>query len=289
MTRIPPKLQRTRSLEVGKGIAWFPNPVKSRIAWVGAILDAWSEQDPDSLGFTLWQERAEWMTAEERSIRDDLETMERERREFLARQARQVAEVEERRSIVRREADAGVRRLLTAKDYDLVEAVSEALGVLGFEVESVDDSLGPAQARREDLRLTDADEPSWRAIVEVRGYAKSAGKTSDFQRLGRFAMMYERSEGHPPSQRLYVVNGQLDLPPDQRERPLAGATEDVEEFSQADGAVISTVDLFRVAVSSVPIDKASVRRAIRSARGLWTFEESSAAEHPDGEEEGDSD
>jgi hypothetical protein len=163
----------------------------------------------------------------------------------------------------------GRRRLITEQGDSLREEAAAALRDLGFEVDERDEEVQPGQPRREDLRIRDSSEEGWEAISEVRGHERSSGKTSDFHRLHGWAALYEKEKGRPPDRLIYLVNGPLEDPPDQRPEPFASAAEDVEEFGQLGGVVISTLDLFRVVESERPIDREAVRASIRRAIGRW--------------------
>lgn len=132
-------------------------------------------------------------------------------------------------------------------------------------------SLRSSSDGREDLRLGHLDEggEEWNAIVEVRGYARSAGNTADLLRLARFAELYEKETGKPPDKRIYIVNGQLELLPSQRQKPLASAPDDLEIFSDSDGILIWSIDLFRVLKETDPTDYPALLRSIKRARGRW--------------------
>lgn len=128
----------------------------------------------------------------------------------------------------------------------------------------------PKSPRREDLRLTDPDLGDWEAIVEVRGYTRSAGKTADLSRLARFANLYYAEKNNIPNKRIYVVNGQTELLPSQRQEPFESSNEDIDVFGEQDGIVISTIDLFRVAKHLDKIGVEEIKRTIRETEGRWT-------------------
>jgi hypothetical protein len=58
--------------------------------------------------------------------------------------------------------------------------------------------------------------------------------------------------------------------------PLASAREDLETFSEDDGVVISTPDLFRVLEGYDSEQYEAVRNSIKSACGRWTLQSISA-------------
>jgi len=182
---------RGRSVLAGKrlGLAWLPSRFTRRVQWVQAIVADWSKEDPDGLpGFGDWQADPRWMTTEELELHQRVEELERRRGRTLEKLSKVAADLEQDLVQAQVDADSQSRRLITAQGDGLVSEVADAFTLLGFEVVRVDEDLKEGQAKREDLRLSDPGASSdWTAIVEVRGYAKSAGKTSDFQRLLRFA------------------------------------------------------------------------------------------------------
>ena len=103
------------------------------------------------------------------------------------------------------QADKGSRRLLTSEAGDAEEAVAEALEALGFKVERVDSTLLTDEAKVEDLRVTDSDDPEWLALAEVRSY-RGGAKLADLMKLSRFGMLHAATHGAPPSRTWYIVN-----------------------------------------------------------------------------------
>jgi len=110
---------------------------------------------------------------------------------------------------------------------------------------------------------------SWIALVEIRGYSRSGGTTVDLQRLHRFATLYERETGQAPDKLIYVINGQLELLPSQRQEPLAPAKDDVEVFTESDGVIIWTLDLFRAIKATDSATYPALVESIKLAQGRW--------------------
>ena len=122
-------------------------------AWFRAFLGDVHENDPARAPQPPPRagDRAAWYTPEERTwaqriaaIRDDIGRL---RNEHEQAQAELAAASEG--------ADAGKRRCLWADGDDLVEAVGEILGELGFVVRDMDAEAKPGQPKREDLRPHD--------------------------------------------------------------------------------------------------------------------------------------
>jgi hypothetical protein len=166
-------------------------------------------------------------------------------------------------------ADAGVRRLITSQGGQLVDAVAAAFEALGFSVTKLDEELEKGEPKREDLRLSEPMGTSpWEAIVEVRGYAHATHKISDMlERLSRFALLYEREKGRAPDRRIYVVNGEIESPPQCRQRPLARHDEDVAAFAADGGLTIWAADLYRLVVSEDPQTWEQAKLSIRDSVG----------------------
>lgn len=174
-------------------------------------------------------------------------------------------------ALVKTNANKGIRRLLTAQAEELVDEVAKALKDIGFEVTLVDSTLTEGVPRREDLRLKhiDTDKVEWNAIVEIRGYARSAGTTADLLRLSRFSRLYEKEIGYSPDKLIYIVNGQIELLPPQRQAPLIASPEDLQLFAESDGLVIWTADLFRALKSTTPDTFPALLDSIKLSVGKW--------------------
>jgi hypothetical protein len=259
--------------ESNLGIAWFPNEKFNKIAWIESIASLWAQFDSERFpSFGDWKKLPQWQSAEEEEIQNETARLEKEKTDATSRINRAIGTFMDDFVKAQRAADQGLRRLVSSQGEDLVQEVSAVLQRIGFIVEKVDDQLESGQARREDLRLRlpETDEQDWEAIVEVRGYTKSAGKTADMTRLNRFAELYNIEKGRHPSKRMYIVNGQIELPPQQRQEPLASAEEDLSVFAESDGVLISTLDLFRLAKRVNSLDKKKIRDSIRNAQGRFT-------------------
>ena len=264
------------------GVAWLPfGSLVDRAFWVEVLVTLWAECDPVRLpNFGDWVNSPDWMTPEEERIVSEIEGLEQEKQRFIVDIDRRIGEAAVRFGEAQRDAGLGLRRLITAQGDELVGAVSTVLQDLGFRVENVDKSIPEGEPRREDLRLRQPIglQDEWEAIVEVRGYARSSGKTSDLQRLGRFADLYEKEKGRFPDRRVYIVNGQLELLPPQREAPLL-SSEDIEIFGESDGIVVWTLDLFKVMKRFGQEDYPMIRESIQNSVGRWSVGNVAAPKH----------
>ena len=244
--------------------------------WLNAALDDWHERTPDRVPVLPgWRSRPAWTTHQEVSALADLTALREERDRVLAGLAeRERALLSAQRAAIAA-ADAGPRRLLAAQGSELVDAVIDALLVLGYEVENVDDTDAAKGTHKvEDLRVSDPDASEWTNITEVRGYTGGA-KAGDLQRLGRFAALYLQRTGAFPASRWYVVNQFLNTDPDPRRPPLAGGEDDLAVFAEDGGLVIDTRDLFHLAqrVESGTTSPAAARALLHHSTGVLQLPE----------------
>jgi hypothetical protein len=190
-------------------------------AWISAAVDAWHRDDPDRFpGPPDWARSKEWMTREELQLRVAVEDaqaeLERQQVDLIQRVDAAESALEEAQA----RHDDEERILLTGQDNDLVDAVHSALERLGFDVKDIDKKRaeedrergGMPRPKLEDLQVSDPD-TSWQALAEVKGYV-GGGKTTDFQKIGRFIGIYQsQNNGSLPDATWYVVNQFLRMPP----------------------------------------------------------------------------
>ncbi len=259
--------------ESNLGISWLPNVNNNRAAWVELLVAEWAQIDKDAFPyFGDWTKSPEWMVAEEERIISEIEALNKKKQETVNKINMQISGLSTSLVTAELNANKGLRRLITAQGPELVDEVMKALSKIGFRVTSVDDQIADDKRKREDLRLSHSSQTGdkWTAIVEVRGYTKSAGKTSDLQRLSQFADLYQRETGQFPDKRIYIVNGQLEIAqPSQRQEPLASTPDDLAVFSDADGILIWSIDLFRALKTTDPADYPALIESIKDARGKW--------------------
>lgn len=256
------------------GIGWLPSVKKNLSAWVDILVTEWAQTDKEAFPyFGDWTESPEWIVAEEEEILCKIEDLKKNKQETINKIDNQISELTTSLATAKFNANKGRRRLITSQESELVDEVNKALTEIGFKVTSVDEQIADNQRKREDLRLSHLGEKGekWNAIVEVRGYARSEGKTGDLQRLGQFAALYQKETGQFPDKRIYIVNGHLELTqPSQRRKPLASASDDLEVFSDSDGILIWTIDLFRALKTTDPTDYPTLLESIKCAQGRWT-------------------
>ncbi len=254
------------------GVGWLPCVNTNQAAWVELLVTQWAQYDKDAFpSFGDWMDSAEWMVAEEEQIMSQIKALEQKKQKSVIEIDKQIGELTTKLALAKTNANKGRRRLITAQAEELVGEVAQALKDIGFNVIDVDQLVGKKGPKREDLRLRHLDKggEEWNAIVEVRGYARSAGNTADLLRLARFADLYKKETGQSPDKRIYIVNGQLELLPSQRQEPLASAPEDLQIFSDTDGILIWSIDMFRALKATDPADYPALLESIKHARGRW--------------------
>ena len=233
------------------------------------ILHEWAKLDKESFpNFGNWKTSLDWMTSEENKIKSNITKIEKMKNEKIAEFDNKIVELNKELVIKSSEVDKFERRLITSQSKELVEAVIKAFEEIGFIVKDIDDSLEKGKQKREDIQLSITKDNIWVALVEVRGYSKSSGRTSDLQRIRRFSTLYNEEIGEYPQKLIYVVNGQLDISPNYRESPLKSAKDDVSVFAEDNGLVIWAVDLYK-AIYVNRLDKVKLNESIIKDVGYW--------------------
>jgi hypothetical protein len=246
-------------------------------AWISAALDAWHREDPERFpGPPDWARSTEWMTREELQLQAAVEHAQAELEQQQVELGEKIAAAESALAEAQARHDDEERVLLTGQGDELADAVHSMLGRLGFDVEDVDKTRaaedlergGTPRPKLEDLRVTDPD-TSWEALAEVKGYS-GGGKTSDFQKIGRFVGIYQAQHSASlPDATWYVVNQFLNRPPDARPPLMQGQVEDVEVFvASANGVLVDTRDLFTLdrRVAAGEITREAAREMLMSAK-----------------------
>lgn len=258
--------------KINLGVAWLPNDIFDEVAWVELIVTEWSKIDPSKFpNFGDWTKSKEWLTKTEIDIIKDIKELE-ERKILVKNEIDK--EIILKASLLAEatiSANKGRRRLLTAQGNELVEEVKIFFQRTGFRVASMDEIIPEGTPKKEDLRII-TELPSgynWEAIVEIRGYARSGGTTADISRLGRFALFYQSEKGKMPDKIIYVVNGQIELNPSQRQPPLISSPEDVKEFSEQNGLLMSTIDIYNASNTMDAENDMDIRSSITDKAGRW--------------------
>jgi len=165
------------------GVAILPNPAFRIFPWVELICTEWAKTLPDLFpSFGDWTKTTEWMTADELRYSEELHRLDDEEKRILAELSKGKASLQIQLAQASSSANIGIRRLIKSQSDELVDEVAKALEALGFTVTKMDDQISEGSPKLEDLRIKDPDVKDWQALVEVRGYSKSGGNTSDLIR-----------------------------------------------------------------------------------------------------------
>lgn len=254
------------------GVAWLPIISKNYASWVAVLVAEWAELNKEAFpSFGDWTSSPEWLVYDEEKILTKIGEFEQQRQEFIVKLDKQIGELTNELAEAKLKANNGLRRLVTAQGPELLDEVAKALKNIGFEVEVVDNQIAENKPKKEDLRLKhlDSEGKDWVAITEVRGYARSSGKTDDLARLYRFAELYRLETGKSPDKLVYIVNGELELLPSLRKEPLASAGEDLQVFTESGGILIWSIDLFRALKTADSAYYPSILESIKCAQGKW--------------------
>lgn len=214
---------------------------------------------------TPWSSKAEWMTLEEVSARDSLDTLEARgaRWERAFREAKTA--IEARLLQAATAAEEGPRRMLTAQSNELTDAVVKALTDLGFVTTDEDaERDGTGTAKAHDLNVVNPDRPSEVTIAEVKGTTRAA-----LMQAQQHIVRYAARHGHPPDRCWLIINHFISRPPDERPLLLQGADDDIAVFAESGGVLIDTRDLFRLVkrVSDGSLSPEKAREILASASG----------------------
>lgn len=251
-----------------KGIAILPGNIFSKVPWIKLIAVLWSKIDEDTFSnFSDWHNDRTWLSNDELEIKNEIDDLLGKKEKLISQIDNKIQELNKLLIDKTFEANNGIRRLLTAQGDDLVNEVGKSFESFGFSVKYMDNELTTNQPKREDLRLSEPESQDWEAIVEVRGYSKSSGQTYDLSRLNRFAEFYLNEKGKLPDKRIYVINGQIELMPTQRQRPMLSAKEDIEIFKEQNGLIISTINLFKL-LKEPEEKKAIIKEKIKNTFGV---------------------
>lgn len=252
----------------------LPPETTDHRAWLVWYLRSLHKFDPETFpGDPDWTLAPEWATAETLRLHDELTEVHEERLKLLAR-----LENEERAAVSRledaRAADkVGYQRLLTADGDELESAVEDVLAEFGFTVQNMDGHHDRVtKAKLEDLRVSDAEDPEWVALVEIKGYTKGARTNDVNQILGRPMRAYILETGREPSSVWHVVNPERTVDPSTRNDAIPNDL-DLEALTDAGGALIETRQLFLALldVQSGKADAAAIRLSLKNARTRWDY------------------
>lgn len=254
-----------------KGIAWLPLSFLDKAEWCYHIAREWAKKDKDSFeSFNNWEDDKEWMSLSELELINNIEYLEKKKEDYIKSIDQEISKLNKKYSQEKNIINNSIRKLLTTQGNELVDIIASCLSEIGFIVHKIDDQVTEGQPRREDLRLS-LPQSDWEAIVEVRGYAKSSGTTADLLRLNRFNEFYFKEKNKFPDKRIYIVNGQIELPPNNRNLPFESSIEDIQIFSENDGLIISSIALYGVMKNISRLDLQEIINSITKGNGLWKY------------------
>lgn len=201
----------------------LPSYVPNLARWLNTLIPRWRQRSPERFPQELdWSSDDEWSTAEERYVRQRIGRIQNDKRAAVSEFDEQIKSLSAELHRVNLAADSGPRRMLTNQGTELVDAAAQAIRDLGFDVIDADRDLDSERGQKlEDLQIREPNREEWIAL-EVRGY-KGGAKTSDFQRLARFAARYERETTVSPSRRWLIVNHLINEPPASRPKAFESA------------------------------------------------------------------
>ena len=161
--------------------------------------------------------------------------------------------------------------LLVSLGDQFATDVAQALRFLGFEVEEVDNTLGPNERRREDLWVWDKA-VDYFALGEAKTTGKGRGASEDFiTKTQTHQTRYARENQQVPPLALLVVNYATDLDPALRTGRFY-QTETVGRLEENGITALDSVALFNLCqyVLNDQVSKEQVRRFITGGQAIIT-------------------
>jgi hypothetical protein len=213
-----------------------------------------------------WEGDSSYFTAKELEIAARIEAEDARFAALRAQHSESAAALAEELALARDEADAGTRALLTADGSVLASAVLSALVTLGFHCRDMDDEF--PESHREDLRVSDGDDPDWEAIAEVKGYSKGA-KVDIIQQANRHARIYAAENGRNPTVWM-IVNAQRRQSPETREKPFTSRADEMAVVEDSGDMVLDSRVLFELVrrVEAGSLDPQKARSWLRGSSGV---------------------
>lgn len=252
----------------------LPPETTDHRAWLVWFLRWLHKTDSETFpGSPDWSVARDWATFNTLELHDELTALQADRARLLASLEGKEREINSRLEDARAADKIGYQRLLTADGDELEAAVQDVLRELGFSVQNMDDHHDAVtKAKLEDLRVTDAEDPEWVALVEIKGYTKGARTNDVGQVLGRPMRAYIIEASREPSCVWHVVNPERGVDPSTRNDAIPNDL-DLEGLTDANGALIETRQLFVALrdVQSGKVDAAAVRLSLKNARTRWDY------------------
>jgi hypothetical protein len=245
--------------------------------WLDYLIPHWASINPESFRKDSdWAKNPEWQLQDEIKLvkeigLSDIE-FEKQRKDYEKKHAELEAKLLKTNAVI----DNSVRRLLNDQGDNLKDEVLSTLSYLGFKMTDVDKEKEAKENKSdklEDLRAeSDNEDTRWLALIEVRGYSKGA-KTSDLQRISRFALRYLKDTGAEANAYWYIVNHDFKKNPGTRQQALIESKDDVDNFADDNGLVIDTVELFKLrkAVDEGILKPEDARTMLIVSTGYFTY------------------
>lgn len=221
--------------------------------WFAYLLQRWGQKNSDAFPNSKdWKQDPKWQSVSELSVMEQIASADAKFQEAQKKHDEEIETFKQDLETATREAESGIRALLTTQGDDLKDSVIATLNGLGLTVTDMDTvraAEGQGSNKLEDLRISPSSKLSgtFTALSEVRGYIKGA-KVSDLIRLsGRFSKQYmQENKGKAPEALWYIVNHDLAVSPNDRQPALKEQPSDIKAFSEEGGLIIDTVELFQL-------------------------------------------
>lgn len=218
-----------------------PKDAQAVMTLVRSAFAEWHDRDAKRYPrLPNWDTDRRFRTAGELRILDELARLQAAFEESRDAHEAHLSELRERLEEASNADGVARRALLRADGAELEKAVQDALSTLGFSVELRDEVN--TVSKREDLRITDPDDPDWLAICEVKGYKGGAGLDA-LRQVEHHAGLFARDEGKLPS-KWVIVNAQRLQDPGSREVPYVTRADDLGSLEDTGGLVVDTRALF---------------------------------------------
>lgn len=239
-----PIAARVRSKGSTCGTFVLPHFATHREEWINVVYDIWTAEAPGLFPSRVNEDDPMWMTPDKLAAQSQLASYqletERIRTERQNKEDSLRAIAEHTDSV----PTSGMQSILYSQGDALTHAVSEMLSDVGFAVTDSDADPKNAASKREDLQAKTSD--GWVAVVEVKGYTKSPGKSTDIRQINEAAGVFYARNQRLPDARWLVINGDIDKHPSVRDEPLKSRPDAIEDFAEGGGLILPTPVLFRI-------------------------------------------
>lgn len=257
----------------GGGEWWFlPAMTSGPTAWVEAAFRSWKDSHPEAFPVGSSEPEDTWLTFPERNAAAEIQRHMEETAKLLQAREAELEQLQNSARVLSELAQEKERRLLYAKGDVLVDAVCDALALLGFEVSDSDEVAAlSGTAKREDLQIRLPSVSGWVCLAEVKGKSRGAAMR-DVVQLAKAGAIYQSKNGDMPDAEWYIVNANNQQAPSERPVPLGTSLEDVEHHAKEDNlVVIDTRQLFILMreVESGSVEKSVAQKSLLEAEGIY--------------------